>query len=70
MTDHSNGRSRLKPAALSNRNFDVELYSKAQSKAISDVRDDLLLKRAMRRAVLRDSAPHHLADSIRNKIRE
>jgi hypothetical protein len=70
MTDHSNGRSRLKPATLSNRIFDVELYPQAQQKTFSEVRDYLLLKRAMRRAVLRDSAPHHLVDSIRNMIRE
>jgi hypothetical protein len=70
MTDHSNGRSGLKPVASGNRIFDVELYSRAQQKTFSEVSDDLRLKRAMRRAVLRDSAPQHLVDSIRNMIRE
>ena len=69
MTDHSNDRSRLR-SALGDRIFDVELYSQAQRKTFTEVRDDLRLKCAMRRAVSRDSAPQHLVNSIRNMIRE
>ena len=70
MTKHANGRSGLTWAASGNWMFEAEPYSRTQPESFLEVRDDLRLKRAMRRAVRRDQAPQHLVDSIRNMIRE
>jgi hypothetical protein len=47
--------------------FDVD--TRMPVKSLHDVRDDLRLKRALRRAVERDFAPQSLIDAIKKGIR-
>ena len=70
MTKYANGRSGTKLGASRDWLIDMEPYARTPQKSFTEVRDDLRLKRAMQRAVHRDSAPQHLVDSIRNMIRE
>lgn len=70
MTKYSNDGSGMKQYAGRNWIFDVEPFLGKEQQSFTEVRDDLRLKRAIRRAVCRDSAPQHLVDSILNMIRE
>ena len=49
--------------------FEIEPYSRPRAETLSDVRDDLRLKKVLRRAVRREIAPISLIESIRAGIR-
>jgi hypothetical protein len=49
--------------------YEVEPYPRVQAKTLEDVRDDLRLKKVLKRAVERDLAPLSLIESIRAGIR-
>lgn len=49
--------------------FDIEPYSRPQTGTLSDIRDDLRLKKLLKRAVERKVAPLSLIESIRAGIR-
>ena len=49
--------------------FEIEPYSRAQNETIADLRDNLRLKKHLRRAVKREVAPLSLIESIRAGIR-
>lgn len=49
--------------------IEVEPYARTPEKTLTDVRDEIRLKRAMQRAVCLETAPQYLVDSIRNLIR-
>lgn len=55
---------------LENRYFDVEVFSRLERKSFSEVRDDLRLKQAIKRAIAQDFAPRYLEVSIRDMLRE
>lgn len=46
-----------------------DTYFGDRERSFADVRDDLKVKRALRRAVMRDLAPQRLIDAIRSEIR-
>ncbi len=70
MTKYANGRSGIKPGASIDWMINVEPYARTSEKTLTEVRDDMRLRRAMQHAFRRDAAPQHLVDSIRNMIRE
>jgi hypothetical protein len=49
--------------------FEIEPYSRPQTETLEDVRDNLRLKKLMKRAVEREVAPLSLIESIRAGIR-
>ena len=49
--------------------FDVEPYARPQAETLTEVRDNLRLKKFLKRAVERDVAPLSLIESIRAGIR-
>jgi hypothetical protein len=49
--------------------FEVEPYSRPQTETLQDVRDNLRLKKFLKRAVEKDLAPLSLIESIRAGIR-
>ena len=49
--------------------FEIEPYSRTQGESLSEIRDNLKLKKALRRAVERDLAPISLIENIRASIR-
>ncbi len=49
--------------------FDVEPYSRPQPETLQDVRDNLRLKKFLKRAVENEVAPLSLIESIRAGIR-
>jgi hypothetical protein len=49
--------------------FEVEPYSRPQVETLTDIRDNLRLKRHLKRAVEREVAPLSLIQSIRAGIR-
>jgi hypothetical protein len=49
--------------------FDVEPYSRAQTETLEDVRDNLRLKKFLKRAVENEVAPLSLIETIRAGIR-
>lgn len=49
--------------------FEIEPYSRPQTENLADVRDNLRLKKLLKRAVERDLAPVSLIESIRAGIR-
>ena len=49
--------------------FEVEPYSRPQAATLLDVRDDLRLKKHLKRAVEREVAPQSLIEAIRAGIR-
>ena len=49
--------------------YDVEPYNRSQKETLTDVRDNLRLKKVLKRAVERDVAPLSLIESIRSGIR-
>jgi hypothetical protein len=49
--------------------FEIEPYARPQTSSLEDVRDDLRLKKLLKRAVERDVAPMSLIASIRAGIR-
>jgi hypothetical protein len=49
--------------------FEIEPYSRPQAETLEDVRDNLRLKKLMKRAVEREVAPLSLIESIRAGIR-
>ena len=69
MTKYVNGRSGIRLGASRAWMIDVEPYARTPEKTLTEVRDEIRLKRAMQRAVCRETAPQHLVDSIRNLIR-
>jgi hypothetical protein len=59
-----------KPASIrSNWLFEVEPYSRTQNETLADLRDNLRLKKVLKRAVEREVAPLSLIQSIRDGIR-
>ena len=52
-----------------NWHFEIEPYSRSQNESLSELRDNLRLKKAMRRAVENDFAPIELIENIRTMIR-
>ena len=67
MTRFSNGTARLRPAG--NRSWMSDVDTRMPAKTLHDVRDDLRLKRALRRAVEGDVTPQSLIDAIKKGIR-
>ena len=67
MTRFSNGTAKLMP--IGNRSWMFDSDTRMPVKTLHDVRDDLRLKRALRRAVERDFAPQSLIDAIKKGIR-
>lgn len=49
--------------------FETEPYSRPQPETLEDVRDNLRLKKLLKRAVEREVAPLSLIESIRTGIR-
>ena len=49
--------------------FEIEPYSRPQTDTLADLRDDLRLKKLLKRAVEREVAPLSLIESIRAGIR-
>lgn len=49
--------------------FEVEPYSRTQTQTLADVRDDLRLKKLLKRAVESEMAPLSLIEAIRTGIR-
>lgn len=49
--------------------FEIEPYSRPQIDTLADLRDDLRLKKLLKRAVEREVAPLSLIKSIREGIR-
>jgi hypothetical protein len=49
--------------------FEVEPYARPQTATLTDVRDNLRLKKFLKRAVEREVAPLSLIESIRTGIR-
>jgi hypothetical protein len=49
--------------------FEIEPYSRPRAETLEDVRDNLRLKKLMKRAVEREVAPLSLIESIRAGIR-
>jgi len=49
--------------------FEIEPYSRSQNESLSELRDNLRLKKALRRAVENDFAPIELIENIRTMIR-
>jgi len=49
--------------------FEIEPYSRSQKESLSELRNNMRLKRAMRRAVENDFAPIELIENIRTMIR-
>lgn len=70
MTKYANGRSGIKLGTSRPWMIDVEPYARTPEKTLTEVRDDMRLRRVMQRAFRRDAAPQYLVDSIRNMIRE
>jgi len=70
MTKYSSIRSGMEQLSSRNWIFDVEPFSRKEQMSLTEVRDGLRLKRAMKRAIGRDSAPQELIDSILKMIRE
>ena len=55
---------------LSRQNwFEIEPYSRTKGDSLQDLRDNLRLKTALKRAVMRDVAPMRLIKAIRTDIR-
>lgn len=67
MTRFSNGTAKLVP--VDNRSWMFDIDTRMPVKTLHDVRDDLRLKRALRRVVERDFAPPSLIDAIKLGIR-
>ncbi len=67
MTKYANGRSGIRVGV--SEKWMTEPSGRAHEKTLTEVRDDMRVKRAMQRAVGRDVAPQYLVDSIRNLIR-
>lgn len=49
--------------------FEIESYSRARGESLIELRDNLRLKKALKKAVERDLAPVHLIESIKAGIR-
>ena len=69
MTKYANGRSGINLGVSKDWVIDVESHARTPEKTLTEVRDEIRLKRAVQRAVCSETAPPHLVDSIRNLIR-
>jgi hypothetical protein len=49
--------------------FEIETFSRAQGECLQELRDTLRLKKALKKAVLREVAPMRLIKAIRTDIR-
>ena len=49
--------------------FEIEAYSRSERETLADVRENLRLKKLLKRAVEREVAPLSLIESIRTGIR-
>jgi hypothetical protein len=58
-----------RPFARPNWLFEIEPYSRSQGDSLQDLRDNLRLKKAIKRAVEQDVAPLSLIAAIRDGIR-
>lgn len=56
-------------AARTNWLFEIEPYSRTHGESLTDLRDNIRLKKALKRAIERDVAPARLIESIRSEIR-
>ena len=63
MTEKTTRRTRM------NWLFEIEPYSRPQTESLADVRDNIRLKKLLKRAVEREVAPLSLIESIRAGIR-
>lgn len=48
--------------------FDIEHYSRSNGESLTELRDNLRLKKTLKRAVEKDFAPEYLIRSIRARI--
>jgi hypothetical protein len=55
--------------ARHDRMFDIRSFSQLQPKTFDDVNGDLRLRRVLKRAIERETAPQTLIDSIKKGIR-
>lgn len=69
MRRFSSGKAKLSLVGDRTWLFDVDPHSRVPTKTLLNVRDDLRLKSALRRAVNRDFAPQSLIDAIKKDIR-
>lgn len=70
MTKYSSVRSGMEQLSSRKWIFDVEPFSRKEQMSLTEVRDGLRLKRALKRAIGREPAPQRLVDSILSMIRE
>jgi hypothetical protein len=66
---NSSGTFLKKSSLRTNWLFEVESYSRSQGESLGDLRDNLRIKKALKRAVERDFAPIDLIERIRVGIR-
>jgi hypothetical protein len=59
----------LKCRGLNDWRYEKDTFSRVQNKPFSALRDEVRLKRAMKKAVEREFAPQSLIDSIKMGIR-
>jgi hypothetical protein len=69
MTRFSSGKAKLSLVEDRMWTFDFDTNSRGRAKTLLDVRDELRVKSALRRAVNRDFAPQSLIDAIKKGIR-
>lgn len=58
-----------KISAKANWLFEVEPYFRMRGETLSDLRDNLCVRKALKRAFEKEFAPQSLIDSIRSEIR-
>jgi len=49
--------------------FEVESYSRVSGESLSDLRDNLRIKKALKKAINKEFAPRSLVETIQNSIR-
>jgi hypothetical protein len=70
LNNKDTSKSVLKKFSLrTNWLFEVESYSRSQGESLGDLRDNLRIKKALKRAVERELAPTSLVERIRTEIR-
>jgi hypothetical protein len=69
MINTFDGTATLRKIADRHWMFEIEPHLPVPHRTFANVRGDLRLKRALKRACLRDVAPQRLIDSIKREIR-
>lgn len=69
MTRFSSGKAKLSLVGDRMWTVDFDPNSLGRAKTLVDVRDELRVKSALKRAVNRESAPQSLIDAIKKNIR-